>query len=75
VLGLGWGLRWPSDWRWLSSTAQVLPMLRSTGELNSPHGERAFSILLLQDLALIPLITLVAALSVGGDPDAPSGWR
>jgi monovalent cation:proton antiporter-2 (CPA2) family protein len=57
----------------LSSTAQVLPMLRSTGELHSPHGERAFSILLLQDLALIPLITLFAALSLRPDPEAPGG--
>jgi Kef-type K+ transport system membrane component KefB len=30
----------------LSSTAQVLPMLRSDGDLNTPQGERAFSILL-----------------------------
>jgi glutathione-regulated potassium-efflux system protein KefB len=57
----------------LSSTAQVLPMLRSTGELNTPHGEKAFSILLLQDLALIPLITLFSALSLRPDPEAPGG--
>jgi monovalent cation:proton antiporter-2 (CPA2) family protein len=57
----------------LSSTAQVLPMLRSTGELNTPYGEKAFSILLLQDLALIPLITLFAALSLQPDPNAPGG--
>jgi monovalent cation:proton antiporter-2 (CPA2) family protein len=57
----------------LSSTAQVLPMLRSTGELNTPYGEKAFSILLLQDLALIPLITLFAALSLQPDPSAPGG--
>ena len=31
----------------LSSTAQVLPMLRSDNELHTPQGERAFSILLL----------------------------
>lgn len=74
ALGLAWGPAAAIGLALgLSSTAQVLPMLRSTGELNSPHGERAFSILLLQDLALIPLITLIAALSVGGDPDALSG--
>src|SRR6185369_12223373 len=39
----------------LSSTAQVLPMLRSDNELNTPQGERAFSILLFQDLAIVPL--------------------
>jgi Kef-type K+ transport system membrane component KefB len=32
----------------LSSTAQVLPMLRSENELNTPQGERAFSVLLFQ---------------------------
>jgi CPA2 family monovalent cation:H+ antiporter-2 len=58
----------------LSSTAQVLPGLKSSGRINSPFGERAFSILLLQDLSLIPLITVVAALSRAPvDPDAPSG--
>ena len=58
----------------LSSTAQVLPMLKSSGELNSPYGEKTFSILLLQDLALIPLITLFGALSLRPDPDALTGW-
>ena len=59
----------------LSSTAQVLPMLRNTGELNTPYGERAFSILLFQDLSLIPLITIVAALSRSPDPNAPAGLQ
>ncbi len=58
----------------LSSTAQVLPMLRSSGDMNSPYGERAFSILLMQDLALIPLITIVAAMSKSPDPAQPGGW-
>jgi len=59
----------------LSSTAQVLPMLRSDNELNTPQGERAFSILLFQDLAIVPLITIVAAMApVTPDPDAPVGW-
>jgi CPA2 family monovalent cation:H+ antiporter-2/glutathione-regulated potassium-efflux system protein KefB len=60
----------------LSSTAQVLPMLQSGGKLNTPFGERAFSILLFQDLSIIALITIVAALSVsvGGQADTgPSG--
>lgn len=47
----------------LSSTAQVLPMLRSAGRLRTPFGERAFAILLFQDLSIIPLITIVAVLS------------
>ena len=59
----------------LSSTAQVLPMLQSAGRLHSPFGERAFAILLFQDLALIPMITLIAALSRNpADAGGPSGW-
>jgi monovalent cation:proton antiporter-2 (CPA2) family protein len=60
----------------LSSTAQVLPMLRSDNELNTPQGERAFSILLFQDLAIVPMITIIAAMArVAPDPGAPVGWR
>ena len=59
----------------LSSTAQVLPMLRSAGRLNTPFGERAFSILLFQDLSIVPLITIIAALSrAPADPHAAPGW-
>lgn len=58
----------------LSSTAQVLPMLRSTGQLHHPRGERAFSVLLFQDLSIVPLITVIAALSrAPADPTAPTG--
>lgn len=59
----------------LSSTAQVLPSLKSSGRINTPFGERAFSILLFQDLAIVPLITLIAALSrAPADPSTPPGW-
>ena len=59
----------------LSSTAQVLPMLRADNELNTPQGERAFSILLFQDLSIVPLITIIAAMSrVPADPSVPTGW-
>ena len=58
----------------LSSTAQVLPMLRSDNDLNTPQGERAFSVLLFQDLSIIPLITIIGAMArVNPDPGAPSG--
>ncbi|MGB3846401.1 MAG: cation:proton antiporter [Sphingopyxis sp.] len=60
----------------LSSTAQVLPSLKATGRINSPFGERAFSILLFQDLAIVPMITIVAALSrAPASVDAPPGWQ
>lgn len=59
----------------LSSTAQVLPMLRSSGRMNTPSGERAFSVLLFQDLSLIPLITIIATLSrTPPEAGTPPGW-
>lgn len=63
----------------LSSTAQVLPMLQSSGRLRTPFGERAFAILLFQDLSIIPLITIVAAMSAdaggaSGEATMP-GWQ
>jgi CPA2 family monovalent cation:H+ antiporter-2 len=60
----------------LSSTAQVLPGLKSSGRINSPFGEKAFSILLFQDLAIVPMITIIAVLSrAPADPSAPPGWQ
>ncbi|MEJ6595153.1 monovalent cation:proton antiporter-2 (CPA2) family protein [Parasphingorhabdus sp.] len=59
----------------LSSTAQVLPMLQSSGRLNTPTGEKAFSILLFQDLSIIPLLTIIAALSrAPQESGGQSGW-
>ena len=60
----------------LSSTAQVLPMLQSAGRLRTPFGERAFAILLFQDLSIIPLITIVAAMSRNpAQEGGPPGWQ
>jgi glutathione-regulated potassium-efflux system protein KefB len=52
----------------LSSTAFALQMLEEKGELTTRHGRLAFSVLLFQDLAAIPLIALVPlfAVSIGG---------
>ncbi len=60
----------------LSSTAQVLPLLQSAGRLRTPFGERAFAILLFQDLSIVPLITLVTILSRNpADQNGPPGWQ
>lgn len=60
----------------LSSTAQVLPSLKSSGRINSPFGEKAFSVLLFQDLSIVPLITIIAALSRNpADIGGPPGWQ
>jgi len=58
----------------LSSTAFVLQMLAEKKQLSTQFGRAAFSILLLQDLAVIPLIALLpllgarAGLDSGFDP-------
>lgn len=51
----------------LSSTAFAVQLLRERGELTQPHGDRAFSILLFQDLAIVPLLALVALMAPGGE--------
>jgi len=59
----------------LSSTAQVLPMLQSSGRLRTPFGEQAFAILLFQDLSIIPMITIITAMSRNpADAGGPPGW-
>jgi glutathione-regulated potassium-efflux system protein KefB len=80
LVRLGAGFSWPAALALglplaLSSTAQVLPMLQSAGRLRTPFGERAFSVLLLQDLSIVPLITIIAALSRNpADAAGPPGW-
>jgi glutathione-regulated potassium-efflux system ancillary protein KefC/glutathione-regulated potassium-efflux system protein KefB len=49
----------------LSSTAFVLQMLAERQELTTGHGRAAFAILLLQDLAVIPLLALIPLASSG----------
>ncbi|KAA2234588.1 potassium transporter TrkA [Salinarimonas soli] len=60
----------------LSSTAFAAPLMEDRNELASPYGQRAFSILLLQDLAIVPLLALVTVLSpVAAETGGTSGWR
>ncbi len=56
VIGLGLAL---------SSTAFGVQILRDEGALKTPYGDRAFSILLFQDIAVVPLLALTAF--VGGE--------
>jgi glutathione-regulated potassium-efflux system ancillary protein KefC/glutathione-regulated potassium-efflux system protein KefB len=72
------GLAWPAATITgfglaMSSTAIVLAWLGERGQLSSPAGQRAFAILLFQDLAVIPLIALLPLFA----PDrsgVASGW-
>jgi len=50
----------------LSSTAFVMQLLRDRGEVSSRHGTTAFAVLLMQDLAVVPIMALVPLLA-GGD--------
>ena len=61
ALGLGLALA-------LSSTALVLPMAGTTGAV----GRRAFAILLLEDLALVPIVFVLGAMAPYGDT---AGWE
>ena len=56
----------------LSSTAFVLQILTEQKVLNSPYGRSSLSILLMQDLAVVPLLALIPLLtmpelSIGAD--------
>ncbi len=48
-----------------SSTAFALAMLTEKKELEMPHGRRSFSILLFQDLAVIPLLAAIPLVAAG----------
>ncbi|HWX26128.1 MAG TPA: monovalent cation:proton antiporter-2 (CPA2) family protein [Steroidobacteraceae bacterium] len=59
----------------MSSTALVLQLLAERGQLNSQYGRSAFSILLFQDVAVLPALALLPLLGVAAARTAgPGGW-
>lgn len=60
----------------LTSTAIVMQILSERGELATPRGQKIVSILLLEDLAIVPLLAIVALLapSHGEGGDMMSRW-
>jgi monovalent cation:H+ antiporter-2, CPA2 family len=63
---------WHMDWRTavalsgavaMSSTAIVVKLLSERLELETEHGKRVMGVLLFQDLAVVPLLVLIPALS------------
>ena len=50
----------------LSSTATVLRLLVDSASIESPHGRNATGVLLLQDMAVLPITLVVSALATGG---------
>jgi len=59
----------------MSSTALVLQLLAERKQLNSQYGRSAFSILLFQDMAVMPALALLPLLAVAASrPSAPPGF-
>lgn len=59
----------------LSSTAFALQIMAEKGELTTRHGRAGFSILLFQDLAVIPMIAVIPLLGAqAGLPAEGSAW-
>ncbi|GJD97936.1 monovalent cation:proton antiporter-2 (CPA2) family protein [Methylobacterium iners] len=50
----------------LTSTAIVMQLLEERSSLSTPKGQRIVAILLLEDLAIVPLLAAVALLAPGG---------
>jgi monovalent cation:proton antiporter-2 (CPA2) family protein len=55
-----------------SSTAIALQTLTEKGLLNSKGGQTSFSVLLFQDLAVIPILAILPLLAVSGSAVSPS---
>ena len=58
----------------LSSTAIGLQVLAERKQLQSPHGRLAFAILLLQDVAAIPILALIPLLGMQGATAGDVSW-
>jgi len=59
----------------MSSTALALQLLAERGQLNSQFGRAAFSILLFQDVSVLPALALLPLLGVASAKTAgPGGW-
>ena len=58
----------------LSSTAFAIQLMTEHRILKSPPGQQGFSILLMQDLAVIPILLLVENLSMTNNHSTPAWW-
>jgi CPA2 family monovalent cation:H+ antiporter-2 len=52
----------------LSSTAVAIKILEETDDLRTPVGRITVSVLIAQDLAVIPILLIISAFGVGADP-------
>ncbi len=58
----------------LSSTAIVLTLLQERAEIDTPHGRISLSILIFQDLIIVPMMLMVPLLAGGGDEGSDTVW-
>jgi monovalent cation:proton antiporter-2 (CPA2) family protein len=58
----------------MSSTALALQLLAERGQLNSQFGRSAFSILLFQDVSVMPALALLPLVGPSETSAAPGGW-
>jgi len=56
----------------LSSTAIVLQTLNEKGLINTPGGQNSFSVLLFQDIAVIPILAIFPLLASGTRTSSPA---
>lgn len=57
----------------MSSTAIVLQGMSERGQLNTSSGETSFAVLLLQDLAVVPILAVMPVLASHGGQDPHAG--
>ncbi|MFP2962297.1 monovalent cation:proton antiporter-2 (CPA2) family protein [Myxococcus sp. 1LA] len=58
----------------LTSTAIVMQLLSERGDIALPHGQKIVSVLLFEDLLIVPLLVLVALLAPGEPSSDASRW-
>ena len=70
--GLAGRLALPVAWRWrFLPTALVLQMLQEKGLMQTQAGESAFAVLLMQDIAVIPILIIMPLLAMGDITQTP----
>jgi CPA2 family monovalent cation:H+ antiporter-2 len=85
ALLFGWIANFWTDMSWeasialggalsMSSTAIVSKMLAERLELESEHGRNIFGVLLFQDLAVVPLLIIIAAFGSNGNSKELAFW-
>ena len=76
AFGLGWrGALLAGVALAMSGTAIALQLLEERGDLQATYGQRAFGVLLFQDMAVVPILALVPLLSPWQTNDGGGFWE